>query len=156
MKNSEEEIIQKGEDYIVVKDVETAVALSKKTIPSLKGRWIIVAPDGLEFVSREDIAKLPQIKEERQQLEQKHALEVAAIKSNHKQSMLVQKVEVRQQAITQTIEAAISQLREYHEKYPDADYYDIVGYLAGLRAAEDEINSMSAFAAGAISKEMSY
>jgi len=49
-------------DYIVVKDFETAIVLRKKAIPSLKGKWIICAPHGLKFISKEDIIRLPQVK----------------------------------------------------------------------------------------------
>lgn len=49
-------------DFIVVKDTETAEALLRKPIPSLKGKYIIVAPDGLEMVSMEDLKQLPQVK----------------------------------------------------------------------------------------------
>lgn len=51
-------------DYIVVKTVEEAESLVKiEPAPkSLRGKWIIIAPNGLKFVSKEDIEKLPQIK----------------------------------------------------------------------------------------------
>ena len=55
--------MEKHTDYIVVKDFETAEKLSKSKIPSLRGKWIIVAPDGLKFLRKEDLSHLPQVKE---------------------------------------------------------------------------------------------
>ena len=50
-------------DYIVVKDYKIAQELIKNyTGKSLKGKWIIIAPDGIKFVSKEEIKKLPQVK----------------------------------------------------------------------------------------------
>ena len=57
----EKKIKQKGKDFIVVKDHKTAEELFKSRIPSLEGMYIIVAPDGLEFVSLDDLKKLPQV-----------------------------------------------------------------------------------------------
>ena len=52
------------QDYIVVKTVEEAenLVLSGSPPQSLRGKWVIVAPNGLKFVSKEDIARLPQVK----------------------------------------------------------------------------------------------
>lgn len=50
-------------DYVVVKTMEEALALITHKAPkSLQGKYVIVAPNGLKFVSKEDIAKLPQVK----------------------------------------------------------------------------------------------
>lgn len=50
-------------DYIVVKDHEIAQDLAKNYKgKDLKGKWIIIAPAGLEMVSMEDLLRLPQIK----------------------------------------------------------------------------------------------
>ena len=60
-------------DYIVVKDRKVAKDLvTKYKGKDLRGKWIIIAPNGLEFVSEEDIKRLPVI----QKLKQQHAKEI--------------------------------------------------------------------------------
>lgn len=51
-------------DFIVVKDFETATALATLKNPpkSLRGKYIIVAPNGLEFMSEKDLIKSPAMK----------------------------------------------------------------------------------------------
>lgn len=57
-------ILQTGKDFIVVESFEIAEGLIKHNGPkSLAGKYIIVAPQGLEFVDVEDLMKLPKLRE---------------------------------------------------------------------------------------------
>ena len=54
----DEKIIE-YKDFLVVKDRRTALDLIRAE--SLKGKWVIIAPRGLEFVSLRDLLRLPQV-----------------------------------------------------------------------------------------------
>jgi len=58
-----EEVNREKKDYVVVNDFDTADNLIKNYKgKSLKRKWVIVAPAGLEEISLGDLLKLPQIK----------------------------------------------------------------------------------------------
>jgi hypothetical protein len=51
-----------NKDYIVVKTHEETFALTRDYKgKDLQGKYVIVAPDGLEFISKEELMKLPAV-----------------------------------------------------------------------------------------------
>lgn len=126
------EIIQEGKDFIVVKDLKTAEGLLKNKIPSLRGKYIIIAPDGLEMVSLEDLLKLPQISSELTR--QKEEL-------NHDHEILVNTIlETKNRELKRQREEMIGDLARavgllqglgYPDKYLEKKYDDILKSLEG-------------------------